>query len=185
MIPRRAREAGRRGDEWQPQPVGRIEVLDRRLAAQTEGAAADRMLRVALKLDRATFANPGCHAAISGTLAADGAVRAGDSGHGVVGGDDVRHEKSRQALAAPGEGDGRPSAKHRAQKSPAREVLLQLVHRGLICGTRYSRRWHCARRDSPGSGPSSTAPPARPYASPSPRRGSRCRRPCCARACGG
>ena len=72
--------------------IGIVETLQARLPARAERTLIDRMLRIALGLDRASIADFDDQAAAGGALTAGGGVIVGDARGRLVGRDEIRDE---------------------------------------------------------------------------------------------
>jgi hypothetical protein len=87
-------------------PIGMVEPLQRGLTADTEAAAVDRVVGIALELHDAAVAIAREHAAAGRALPAHGSEPRGDAGHELLVGNDHRQDRLGRLLAAAGRGRG-------------------------------------------------------------------------------
>ena len=114
------------------EPIGRVEALDRRLAAWAQSPLAERMIGVPFELHHASLAHAGRDAAAGRALAADGPVVAGEPRHCIVGRDGVGDQVAGQAFRTAGDQPGPQRPHRRAEKAASpclhRTVVTHLWH---------------------------------------------------------
>ena len=108
-----------------------VEPLERRLAARAELALVDRVLGIALQLDRATLAGPDVHAAARGALGAGARVEGGHARDLVLGLHQIGHQ-----LLHPAGGAARERERAATRGAEDGEELPAIYPR-LVTGVRH------------------------------------------------
>ena len=109
--------------------VGVVQALQRRLAADAQAAAVQRMLRVAFDLDRATLARAHQHPAAGGAFAAHRRVPGGHARYDVFRWNHVGYELLRRNRGARRGRRGRRRAAEHLEEGPPSDCLRQCVIR--------------------------------------------------------